>query len=254
MYRFPMSEFSEQSNLPTSLGRILVVDEDERARDRITSYLRNHRWGSVSSGARDVAHQLHSRQLSLIALNARLQSRNALDVLREIRSRSDVPVIMYDDLADEEGVTAIVGLELGADDFISGTLNMAELMARVRAVLRRQELGRVTSAPLRGGYRFSGWEMRHAQRTLVAPDGSTIDLTKGEYSLLAALLEAPGRSLSRVHLMRATRAHEDIFDRSVDVQVLRLRKKLAGVPGGEALIKTERGFGYRLDAQVESLF
>ncbi len=253
MYRFPMREFAERSDLPLSLGRILVVDEDERARDRITAYLRDHRWVSVSSGARDVAHQLHSRQLSLIALNARLQSRDALDVLREIRSRSDVPVIMYDDLGDD-GVSAIVGLELGADDFMAGALNPAELVARARAVLRRQELGRVTSAPLRGGYRFSGWEMRHAERALIAPDGRAIELTKGEYSLLAALLEAPGRSLSRVHLMRATRAHDDIFDRSVDVQVLRLRKKLATAPGGEALIKTERGFGYRLDAQVEALF
>jgi DNA-binding response OmpR family regulator len=253
MYRFPMREFAEPTNLPLSLGRILVVDEDERARDRITAYLRDHRWISVSAGAREVAHQLHSRQLSLIALNARLQSRNALDVLREIRSRSDVPVILYDDLC-QDSVSVIVGLELGADDFIAGALNPAELVARARAVLRRQELGRVISAPLRGGYRFAGWEMRHADRALVAPDGSEIDLTKGEYGLLAALLEAPGRSLSRVHLMRATRAHDDIYDRSVDVQVLRLRKKLAAVRGGETLIKTERGFGYRLDAQVEPLF
>lgn len=253
MYRFPMREFAEKSNRLTGVGRILVVDDDERARDRITTFLRDHQWASISSAARDLAHQLHNRQLSLIALNARLQSRNALDVLREIRSRSDVPVIMYDDLGSDS-VTAIVGLELGADDFISGTLNLAELMARARAVLRRQELGRITGAPLRGGYRFSGWEMRHAERALIAPDGRQIELTKGEYSLLAALLEAPGRSLSRVHLMRATRAHDDIFDRSVDVQVLRLRKKLAAVAGGEALIKTERGFGYRLDAQVESLF
>ncbi|RSV38802.1 DNA-binding response regulator [Sphingomonas sp. ABOLE] len=253
MYRFPTHAFQEQVHRATSIGRILVVDEDERGRDHILAYLRDHRWTAIGSGARDVAHQLHSRQLSLVVLSARLRSRNALDVLREIRGRSDVPVILYAD-GEADSVSTIVGLELGADDFLAGTLNLAELVARVRAVLRRQELGRVVSAPLRGGYRFAGWEMRHAERALIAPDGTQIDLTKGEYSLLAALLEAPGRSLSRVHLMRATRAHDDIFDRSVDVQVLRLRKKLARAPGGEALIKTERGFGYRLEAEVESLF
>ncbi|MDF0487846.1 response regulator transcription factor [Sphingomonas sp. H39-1-10] len=253
MYRFPMHAFPEPACRATSVGRILVIDEDERGRDRILSYLRDRRWTSIGSGPRDVAHQLHSRQLSLVALSARLSSRNALDVLREIRSRSNVPVILYDDGA-ADSVSTIVGLELGADDVLSGALNLAELMARTRAVLRRQELGRVIGAPLRGGYRFSGWEMRHAERALVAPDGTAVDLTKSEYSLLAALLEAPGRSLSRVHLMRATRAHDDIFDRSVDVQVLRLRKKLARVPGGEGLIKTERGFGYRLEAEVEALF
>ncbi|PCD02955.1 DNA-binding response regulator [Sphingomonas spermidinifaciens] len=248
-----MHAFSEQGRRATSIGRILVVDEDERVRDHVLTYLRDHRWTAIGSGTRDLAHQLHNRALSLVFLSARLCSRDALDVLREIRSRSDVPVILYDD-GESDRVSAIVGLELGADDFLTGPLNVAELLARARAVLRRQELGRVVGTPLRGGYRFAGWEMRHAGRALIAPDGAEIDLTKGEYSLLSALLDAPGRSLSRVHLMRATRAHDDIYDRSIDVQVLRLRRKLARVPGGETLIKTERGFGYRLEAEVEALF
>lgn len=253
MYHFAMTDRVEPVAPSASLGRILVVDEDDRARERIVSYLRDCRWTSVGTGARDVGHQLHNSQLSLITLSARLRSRDALDVLREIRSRSHVPVIMYDD-AEDDVVSAVVGLELGADDFITGALNLTELAARARAVLRRQELGRINNAPLRGGYRFAGWEMRHADRILVSPEGAKVDLTKGEYCLLVALLAAPRRSLSRVHLMRATRAHDDIFDRSVDVQILRLRKKLAGSSGGAGLIRTERGFGYRLDADVEPLF
>ncbi|MFD1951516.1 winged helix-turn-helix domain-containing protein [Sphingomonas arantia] len=246
-----MTDQIELAPRPASLGRILV--EDERECDRIVSYLPNCRWTSVGVGARDLGHQLTNGQHSLITINTRLRSRDALDVLREIRSRSHVPVIMYDANRDDV-VYAVVGLELCADDVITGTLNLKELAAHARAVLRRQELARLNSEPLPGGYLFNGWEMRHAERTLVPPEGTPVDLTKGKYGLLAALLAAPCRSLARIHLLRATRTHDDIFDRSVDVQVLRLRGKLSISPGGTDPIRTERGFGYRLEANVESLF
>lgn len=237
----------------SAMGRVLVIEEGPRLRDALTSYLADHQWAAVGCGPGEVVRQLQCRELSLVTLNARLGSTDGLDVLRQIRSRSHVPVIMYTD-GQSDDVSRIIGLELGADDFICGALNLHELMARARAVLRRQELGRLVVQPLRGGYRFAGWEVRHAARTLTSPVGQIVSLTKNEYALLTALLDSAGRPLSRLHLMRATRTHEDIYDRSIDVQVLRLRRKLGAASGGRQLIKTERGFGYCLDADVETLF
>jgi DNA-binding response OmpR family regulator len=140
----------------------------------------------------------------------------------------------------------IVGLELGADDYVVKPFSMRELLARVRAVLRRQEIGRVARAhdPERGGYRFEGWQLERRGRRLVDPGGVQVPLTRGEYTLLLAFLEAPQRALSREQLLLATRIHEDIFDRSIDVQVMRLRRKLEIDPTAPRVIRTEHGIGY----------
>lgn len=256
MYHFNTEELFPASAAPVQpspIGRVLVIEEDMKIRDAILNHLRDRQWTAVAGDRREIARHLQCKQLSLVTLNAQLGAVSGLDVLRQIRARSYVPVIMYHRGADDD-VNRIVGLELGADDFICGALNLHELVARARAILRRQDLGRLIVQPLRGGYRFAGWELRHASRTLTSPAGKVVVLTKKEYALLNALLESPGRPLSRMHLMLATRAHEDIFDRSVDVQVLRLRRKLAADASGKELIKTERGFGYTMDAVVEPLF
>ena len=239
---------------PRHIGRVLVIEEDAGTRSAILTYLEDHEWSAVACTPQEIGRHLHNQQLSLVIMSARLRARDALDLVREVRSRSYVPIILFRTDGEPAGVERIVGLELGADDFLSGPLNLEELMARARAILRRHELGRLAPQPLRGGYRFAGWELRHAGRTLTSPYGDEVSLTKNEYALLNALLEAPGRPLSRLHLMRSTRVHEDIYDRSIDVQVLRVRRKLSREPGGEELIKTERGYGYRLDAQVEPWF
>ncbi len=256
MYRFDTSVFTPRPaapSRPSQLGRVLVIDEDARMRDAIIDYLRDRDWAAIGCGQRDVARHLQSDDLSLVALNARLGSTNGLDVLRLIRGQSHVPVVLYGN-GQEDEVHRIVGLELGADDVLCGPLNLHEFLARARAILRRQALGRLVVQPLLGGYRFEGWELRHATRELRAPDGALVALTKKEYALLGVFLGAPGRPLSRVQLMHATRADEDIFDRSIDVQVLRLRRKLQADASARQLIKTERGFGYTLDAAVEPLF
>ena len=130
---------------------------------------------------------------------------------------------------------------------------MRELLARVRAVLRRQEIGRAARArdPERGGYRFNGWKLERRGRKLVDASNAPVPLSKGEYALLLAFLEAPERPLSREHLLQATRIHEDIFDRSIDVQVLRLRRKLENDPSAPRVIQTERGVGYVFTVPVE---
>lgn len=234
-------------------GRVLVVDDDPAMRHMIMSYLSGQNCRVIGSDGSDVSQQLESGSFSLVVLDIQLGPLDGLDVLRQIRNRSDVPVILITGQRPDE-IDRVIGLELGADDYINKPFNLRELLARARAILRRQDLGRHTAAPARGGFRFNGWELRRRTRTLSDPAGEAINLTKKEYALLIAFLEAPGRPLSREHLLQATSTHEDIFDRSIDVQVLRLRRKLELDSSEPTLIRTERGIGYIFDASVEVLF
>jgi DNA-binding response OmpR family regulator len=188
----------------------------------------------------------------LIILDLRLGQEDGPDLLREIRSHSDVPVIITTGHRPDE-IDRIVGLELGADDHVIKPFSLRELLARVRAVLRRQEMGRAARAhdPERGGYRFNGGKLERRRRQLIDVNDAPVPLSKGEYALLLAFLEAPRRPLSREHLLQATRVHEDIFDRSIDVQVLRLRRKLETDPSAPRVIQTERGVGYIFAIPVE---
>ncbi|HUA76077.1 MAG TPA: winged helix-turn-helix domain-containing protein, partial [Acetobacteraceae bacterium] len=173
---------------------------------------------------------------------------------REIRTRSDVPVIITTGYQSEE-IDRVVGLELGADDYVTKPFGLRELLARIRAVLRRQELGRIASRreAEQGSSRFAGWTLERKSRRLTNPDGVHVPLTKGEYTLLVAFLDAPQRPLSREHLLQATRIREDVFDRSIDVQILRLRRKLETNPAAPQLIRTERGVGYVFVPEVVRL-
>ncbi len=224
-------------------------------RQMIISYLNEHQCLAIgANGSNDMDRYLGSNLFSLVVLDIQLGQRNGFDILQQIRGRSDVPVILISGQRCDD-IDRIVGLELGADDYLNKPFKLRELLARARAILRRQEIGRrLTATPVRGGYRFKGWELKRRTRTLIDASGEIVGLTKGEYALLVAFLEAPQRPLSREHLLRATRAHEDIFDRSIDVQVLRLRRKLEPDPIQPGLIRTERGAGYILDTVVEVLF
>jgi two-component system, OmpR family, response regulator len=163
-----------------------------------------------------------------------------------------VPVIITTGHRLDE-IDRVVGLELGADDYVTKPFGLRELLARVRAVLRRHELGRLARArePQRGGYKFGSWTLERQNRRLLTHDGVEVTLTKGEYSLLVAFLDAPCRPLTREQLLQATRIHEDIFDRSIDVQVLRLRRKLETESSAPRVIQTERGVGYVFTLDVE---
>jgi DNA-binding response OmpR family regulator len=235
-------------------GHVLVVDDDPAIRKMITRYFEEQDMPVVAvSGRQELNQQLTRGEPGLIVLDLRLGQEDGLDLLREIRARSDVPIIIMTGHRRDE-VDRVVGLELGADDYITKPFGLRELLARVRAVLRRQELGRVARQrdPERGGYRFNGWVLERRGRRLSDADGQVVPLTKSEYALLLAFLEAPQRTLSREHLLQATRIHEDIFDRSIDVQVLRLRRKLEPNPSAPKIIKTERGLGYVFSLTVES--
>jgi DNA-binding response OmpR family regulator len=235
------------------IGPILIVDDDEWIRDALTSYFTEHNIPVCAASNRsEMARHLTRVDPSLVILDLQLGQDDGFDILRSLRARSDVPVIMITGHRLEQ-IDKIVGLELGADDYVVKPFSMRELLARAQAVLRRQEIGRVTRAndPERGGYRFGGWQLERRRRRLLDPSGLRISLTRGEYTLLLAFLEAPQRPLSREHLLRATRVHDDIFDRSIDIQVLRLRRKLGSDVNGAAAIRTERGIGYTFALPVE---
>ena len=247
-----------QSNLSMSAAnnqpaRIFIVEDDPIMKDMVGDFLeRNNMRAVCASGRQELVHHFAASEPDLVILDLRLGQEDGFDLLREIRSRSDVPIIITTgDRRDE--IDRVVGLELGADDYVTKPFSLRELLARIRAVLRRQEAGR--AAPQRdaerGRCRFGGWQLDRRTRRLTDPDGTEVMLTKGEYALLTAFLDAPQRPLSREHLLQATRVHEDVFDRSIDVQILRLRRKLESDASAPRIICTERGNGYVFAAPVE---
>ena len=204
----------------------LVVEDDHTMLHLVMNYLREHDIRAISASGRDeVAGLLVREEPNLVILDLRLGQEDGLDLLREIRSHSDVPVIITTGHRRDE-IDRVVGLELGADDYITKPFGLRELLARIRAVLRRREAGQaaVQRDQERGRCRFGGWQLDRRIRRLTDSSGIPVALTKGEYALLLAFLDAPQRPLSREHLLQATRIHEDVFDRSIDVQVLRLRR------------------------------
>jgi DNA-binding response OmpR family regulator len=204
---------------------VLVVEDDPALQRMILNYFgENNIRTRVASGRQEMARQLGSTEVNLVILDLRLGQEDGLDLLRDIRSSSDVPVIITTGHRRD-----------------------------VRAVLRRFDFGHVAPArgPERGRFRFSGWQLDRKTRRLTDPAGTPVALTKGEYALLLAFLEAPQRPLSREHLLQATRMHEDVFDRSIDVQILRLRRKLEPDPSAPRVIQTERGVGYVFAIPVE---
>jgi DNA-binding response OmpR family regulator len=232
---------------------VLVVEDDPALQRMILNYfIENNIRTLVASGREEMASQLGSAEVNLVVLDLRLGHEDGLDLLREVRSGSDIPVIIITGHRRDD-IDRVVGLELGADDYLTKPFNLRELLARVRAVLRRFDIGRAAPArdPERSRFRFCGWQLDCKSRRLSDPAGAPVALTKGEYALLLAFLNAPQRPLSRERLLQATRVHEDVFDRSIDVQILRLRRKLERDPSAPRVIQTERGVGYVFAVAVE---
>jgi two-component system, OmpR family, response regulator len=232
---------------------VLVVEDDPALQRMILNYFgENNIRTLVANNRQEMVNQLGNTEVNLVILDLRLGSEDGLDLLREVRLSSDVPVIIITGHRRDD-IDRVVGLELGADDYLTKPFNLRELLARVRAILRRFDVGRSAAPrdPERGRFRFSGWQLDRRIRQLIDPAGAPVALTKGEYAMLLAFLEAPQRPLSREHLLQATRVHEDVFDRSIDVQILRLRRKLERDPSAPRVIRTERGVGYVFAVPVE---
>jgi len=209
---------------------------------------------SVATTSAEAERQLAEEVVDLVVLDLNLPDQDGLNLARRLREQSSVPIVMLTGRIDE--VDRVLGLELGADDYITKPFSPRELLARIRAVLRRTQGAKTAGAGRRDAglraYRFAGWELRTGTRKLISPEGKSIQLTSGEFSLLVAFVQAPRQILSRDQLLEATRLYDDVYDRSIDVQILRLRRKLEVNPTEPTLIKTERRAGYYLDVDVET--
>jgi two-component system, OmpR family, response regulator len=234
------------------VGHIIVFDDDSTVRQMLTSYLEAHLFTVVAVSNRSDLRRHIRADPALIVLDLVLRQDDGLDVLRDVRSSSDVPVIIITGHRIDEA-DRVVALELGADDYILKPFCLREMLARIRAILRRREKSGGTRVrdPERGGYRFDGWRVERRARRLTRPDGALVPLTKQEFALLIAFLQAPQRVLSREHLLQETRIHEDLFNRSIDVKILRLRRKLEVDPSAPRIIQTARGLGYIFACSVE---
>jgi two-component system, OmpR family, response regulator len=234
---------------------VLAVDHDPGVRELIAGYLRQNafRATTVSSGSA-IREVLESEVVDLIVLDVTPRGEDAIALTLRLRAESTIPIIMLSGCSDE--ADRVMGLELGADDFLTKPFSPRELLARIRTVLRRRR------APLRQGrpegiraYRFDGCELSVNTRRLARADGQAAQITNGQFSLLSALLGASGRVLSRDQLLDLSRLHSDeVYLRTIDVQINRLRRKIEADPARPRVIVTQRGAGYRLGVPVQTVY
>ncbi len=232
---------------------ILVVDDDDEIRRLLRDYLTRN--GYRVSSARDGTEMhriLRGAAPALIVLDIMLPGEDGLELCRGLRAEGEIPVIML--TARDDATDRIIGLELGADDYLAKPFQPRELLARIKSVLRRTRAlpPNLHRGPEPGGaFRFAGWQLNTVTRELTAPDGVLVPLSSAEYRLLVTLLEHPQAVLSRDQLLDLTRGRDAApFDRSVDVQVSRLRQKLRDDARDPKLIRTVRSEGYVLSCDV----
>jgi DNA-binding response OmpR family regulator len=234
---------------------ILAVDDDPTMRELVADYLGQNelRVTTVADG-HSMAEVLDREVVDLVLLDLRLQTEDGMSLARRLRDESMIPIIMLTGRREE--ADRVMGLELGADDYLTKPFSPRELLARIRTVLRRRQ------AEVRQGrpegiraYRFDGWELNLNTRRLTAPDGGVVALSRADFGLLVVLLGAPQRILSRDQLLDLSRLHsDDVFNRAVDVQIMRLRRKIEPDPTAPRYIRTERGVGYVFSVSVETVY
>ncbi len=236
---------SDGSALPSD-AHVLICDDDGELRRLVADFLREHHYTvSTASDGRELARRLRlSPVVDLIVLDFMLPGQSGLEICRDLRATSNVPILMLTARGNE--TDRIAGLEMGADDYMCKPFSPAELVARIKALLRRSRMaGAGTVSDKKRVFEFEGWHLDTLRRDLRNPAGVIIDLSAGEYDLLMAFLEAPQRVLSREQLLDAARNKvSTAFDRSIDVQISRLRRKIGPPDDSEGFIKTVRGAGY----------
>ncbi|MFH5923609.1 response regulator [Roseomonas xinghualingensis] len=230
---------------------ILVVDDDREIRELLARFLEKQGFRvTTAREAREARRVWPLGRYHIVILDLMMPGESGLDFARWLRSQSDVPIVMLTAMGEE--TDRIVGLELGADDYVAKPFNPRELLARIRAVMRRAHGEGQRRDPLPSAIRFGGWTLEPQRRRLLNPDGAEVSLTGGEYELLTVLVERPNRVLTRDMLMDLLRGRQaGPFDRAIDVAVSRLRRKLEDDGRNPSLIKTVRGGGYVLAADVE---
>jgi DNA-binding response OmpR family regulator len=235
---------------------ILVVDDDPDIRELLEDYLtENALRVSVVASGKAMSQVLADEAIDLVILDLRLAGEDGMAIVRTLRDSSSIPIVMLTGVRDE--ADRVMGLELGADDYLTKPFSPRELLARIRTVLRRTKGSALTQARERQvrAYRFAEFELNLRTRRLKNLDGRPINLTNGEFNLLAALLGAPQRILTRDQLLEASRVYDnEVYDRSIDVQVARLRRKIEADPSHPRFVVTERGVGYTFNCAVEILY
>ncbi|MBL6932125.1 MAG: response regulator [Rhodospirillales bacterium] len=232
---------------------ILIVDDDKEIRDLLARFLDKHglRVTTAAEG-REMKQALADWNIDLIVLDLMMPGEDGLTLCRNLRADSNIPVIMLTAMGEE--TDRIIGLEMGADDYLAKPFNPRELLARIKAVLRRtadHRGGREEGGSQTVHFRFSGWMLDVAKRELFSPSGALVTLSGGEFELLHAFVTHPGRVLNRDQLLDLARGREaQPFDRSIDVQVSRLRRKMEDDPKAPSLIKTVRSGGYMFATDV----
>ncbi len=238
--------------MTASAQTILIVDDDPELLRLMGEFLGRHGFEvALAANAADMDQALSDRRVDLVVLDLMMPGEDGLSVCRRLAAQGRIPVVMLSAAGEE--TDRIVGLEVGADDYLAKPCSPRELLARIRAVLRRS-IEREEPAPDRGEreiYDFAGWRLDMVRRELRAPDGVLVNLSTGEFALLRAFLEHPQRVLTRDQLLDYARGRDAFaYDRAVDVQVSRLRRKLEAAPGGGDLVKTIRNEGYVFAAAV----
>jgi two-component system, OmpR family, response regulator len=232
---------------------ILVVDDDREIRDLVARYLSGHGFRvRTAADGRQMQREMSDWSFDLVILDLMLPGEDGLSLCRRLRVETNLPVIMLTAMGEE--TDRIIGLEMGADDYISKPFNPRELLARIKAVLRRSgavQSGSARPADTLAKHRFAGWQLDLKTRELISPEDMLIPLSAGEYDLLAAFVTHAQRILSRDQLLDLARGREaQPFDRSIDVQVSRLRRKIEIDPANPVLIKTVRSGGYMFTPEV----
>jgi two-component system OmpR family response regulator len=235
-----------------TLPHILVVDDDREIRDLLGRFLERHRFRvTLVRDGREAKRVWPMGHYHLVVLDLMLPGEGGLDVARWLRTQSDIPIVMLTAMGEE--TDRIIGLELGADDYVPKPFNPRELLARIRAVLRRSaDRPEKKTEPAARAIRFSGWTLEPSRRRLMNPENVEVPLTGGEYDLLVALVDRPNRVLTRDILLDLLRGRQaNPFDRAIDVAISRLRRKLEDDGRQAQLIKTVRGGGYVLAVDIE---
>jgi two-component system, OmpR family, response regulator len=231
--------------------RLLIVDDDPGIRELTAAFLAQHGYVvDTAGGGAEMRAAMAAQEYALVVLDVMMPGEDGLSILRTLDRESGPAVILHSVIGED--VDRIVGLEMGADDYVTKPANPRELLARIRSVLRRAASGPAAAEalPERQFLRFAGWRLDAVARQLWDPDGVIINLSDGEFRLLLALVERPRRVLTRDMLLDLSRGPmAEHFDRAIDVQMSRLRKKLAR-PGAEDLIRTIRNEGYMFVAEV----
>lgn len=240
-------------NVSQNATHILVVDDDPSVCELVADYLgRNDMQVTPLASGREIADVTRRETIDLLILDLKLPGEDGIDIARRIRADSNLPIIMLTGCREE--ADRVMALELGADDYLTKPFSPRELLARIRSLLRRSRAQETLADGLAKiqAYRFAGWELKVRIRRLKSPQGELVPLRNAEFNLLAAFLASPQQVLTRDQLLGMSHLHnDDVYERAIDTQIGRLRKKLEDGGGDQEFIHTERGVGYIFRVPVE---